>query len=37
MSTTSKVIYSMRDFFGVPKETGSVITPTGSILMPPKP
>jgi hypothetical protein len=32
MSTTSKVMYSMRGFLGVPKDTGSVIVPTGSIL-----
>jgi hypothetical protein len=37
MSTTSKVIYSVRGFFGVPKDTGSVIVPTGSVLFPPKP
>jgi hypothetical protein len=35
MSTTSKVIYSVRGFLGVPNEKGNVITPTGSILLPP--
>jgi hypothetical protein len=34
MSTTSKVMYSVRGFFGVPKETGSVTTPTGLIFFP---
>jgi hypothetical protein len=37
MSTTSKVMYSMRGFLGVPKDTGSVIVQTGLILFPPKP
>jgi hypothetical protein len=36
MSTTSKVMYSVRAFCGVPNETGKVITPTDSILLPPK-
>jgi hypothetical protein len=34
MSTTSKVMYSMRGFLGVPKDIGSVMAPTGSILFP---
>jgi hypothetical protein len=37
MSITSKVMYSVRGFLGVPKDTGSVIAPTSSILFPPKP
>jgi hypothetical protein len=37
MSTTSKVMYSVRGFFGVPKKMGSVTTPTGLIFFPPKP
>jgi hypothetical protein len=37
MLTTSKVMYSVRVFLGLLKDTGSVITPTGSILFPPKP
>jgi hypothetical protein len=37
MSTTSKVMYSVREFLGVLKDTGSVIVATGSILFPPKP
>jgi hypothetical protein len=37
MSTTSKVMYSMRGFLGVSKDTGSVIVLIGSILFPPKP
>jgi hypothetical protein len=37
MSTTSKVIYSVRRFLGVPKDTGSVMVLTASILFPPKP
>jgi hypothetical protein len=37
VSTTSKVLYSVRGFFGVPNEMGNVITLTGSILLPPKP
>jgi hypothetical protein len=37
MSTMSKVMYSVRRFFGVPKEIGSVTTPMGSIFFPPKP
>jgi hypothetical protein len=32
MSTASKVMYSVRRFLGVPKDTGSVIVPTGLIL-----
>jgi hypothetical protein len=34
MSTTSKVMYSVRGFIGVPNVTGNVITPIGSILLP---
>jgi hypothetical protein len=37
MSITSKVMYSVRGFLGVPKDTGSVIVPTSSILFLPKP
>jgi hypothetical protein len=37
MSTTSKVMYSVRGFLGVLKDTGSVMAQTGSILFPPKP
>jgi hypothetical protein len=37
MSTTSNVMYSVRGFLGVPKDTGSVMAPTGSILFLPKP
>jgi hypothetical protein len=37
MSTTSKIICYVRGLLGVPKETGNVITPTGLILLPPKP
>jgi ribosomal protein L10 len=37
MSTTSKVMYSVRGFLGVPNDTGSVIVPTGLILFLPKP
>jgi hypothetical protein len=37
MSTTSKVLYFVRGFLGVPKDTESVIAPTSSILLPPKP
>jgi hypothetical protein len=37
MSTTSKVLYSVHGFFGVSNETGNVIAPMGSILLPPKP
>jgi hypothetical protein len=36
MSMTSKVMYSVRGFCGVPKEMGKVMTPTGSILFSPK-
>jgi hypothetical protein len=36
MSTTSKVMYSVLGFCGVPKETGKVMTPTISIRLPPK-
>jgi hypothetical protein len=32
MSTTSKVIYSMQGFLGLPKDTRSVMAPMGSIL-----
>jgi hypothetical protein len=35
--TTSKVIYSMREFYEVPNRIGKVITPTGLILFPLKP
>jgi hypothetical protein len=37
MSTTSKVMYSMQGFFGVPNETGNVTTLMGLILLPLKP
>jgi hypothetical protein len=37
MSTTSKVVYLVQGFLGLLKETGSVMTPTGSILFLPKP
>jgi hypothetical protein len=37
MSTTSKVMYSVRAFLGVPKDTGSVMVLKGSILFPLKP
>jgi hypothetical protein len=37
MSTTWKVMYSVRGFFGVPNKMGNVITLTCSILLPPKP
>jgi hypothetical protein len=37
MSMTSKVIYSVHGFLGVPKDNRSVIVPTCSILFPPKP
>jgi hypothetical protein len=37
MSTTSKVMHYVRDFFGVPNDTDNVITPIGLILLPPKP
>jgi hypothetical protein len=37
MSTTSKVMYSMRAFLEVPKDTGSVMVPTSLILFLPKP
>jgi hypothetical protein len=36
MSTTSEVMYSVCGFLGVPKDTGSVMVPTGSILFPSK-
>jgi hypothetical protein len=32
MSTTSNVMYSVRGFLGVPKDTGSVMALTGSIF-----
>jgi hypothetical protein len=31
MSTMSKIMYFMRGFLGVPKEIGSVTTPTSSL------
>jgi hypothetical protein len=34
ISTTSKVIYLVRGFCGVPNEAGRVMTPTDSILFP---
>jgi hypothetical protein len=34
MSMTSKVMYLVQGFFGVPKDTGSVMAPTSSILFP---
>jgi hypothetical protein len=34
MSTTSKVMYSVRGFFGVPNDMGRVMTLTGSIIFP---
>jgi hypothetical protein len=37
MSTTLNVMYSVRGFLGVSKDTGSVMAPTGSILFLPKP
>jgi hypothetical protein len=37
MSTTSKVMYSMRALNGVPKDTGSDVEATGSIFFPLKP
>jgi hypothetical protein len=37
MSTTSKVMYSVRALDGVLKDTSSYIEPTGSIFFPPKP
>jgi hypothetical protein len=37
MSTTLKVMYSVRGFLGVLKDTRSVMVPTGSILFPLKP
>jgi hypothetical protein len=37
MSTTSKVMYSMQGFFGVPNDMGRVMTLTGSIIFPLKP
>jgi hypothetical protein len=37
ISTTLKVMYYVQGFLGVLKDTGSVIAPTGSILIPPKP
>jgi hypothetical protein len=37
MSSTSKVMYSVRALDGVLKDTGSDIEPTGSIFFPPKP
>jgi hypothetical protein len=36
MSITSKMMYSVLGFFESPKDIGSVITPTSSILFPPK-
>jgi hypothetical protein len=37
ISTTSNVMYLVQGFLGVPKDTGSVMAPTGLILFPPKP
>jgi hypothetical protein len=37
MSITSKMMYSVLGFVESPKDIGSVITPTSSILFPPKP
>jgi hypothetical protein len=37
MSTTSKVMYSVRGVLEVPNDTGSVIVPTGLVLFPLKP
>jgi hypothetical protein len=37
ISTTSKVMYSVRGFLVIPKDTGSVMAPTDSILFPSKP
>jgi hypothetical protein len=37
MSTTSNVMYSVWMFVGVPKDIGSVMALSGSILFPPKP
>jgi hypothetical protein len=34
MSTTSKVMYYVQGFCGVPNEIGNVMTVTGSILLP---
>jgi hypothetical protein len=37
MSTTSKVVYLVRGFLGLQKDTGSVIALTGSIILLPEP
>jgi hypothetical protein len=37
MSTTSKVMYSVRAMEGVLKDTDSDIGPTGLVFFPPKP